>query len=126
MSTTHKKITPYEVAYIFNQAYMNVATVEKGRSGFKFAGMYPINPDKFKNEKVEPTENLEHLVIVDEEDVSCVRQNDVDLSPKTVNKNLPQADTSEELTIHSQDSRQKLPELRIFLQNQSMTVLMQH
>lgn len=44
---TYKKITPYDIPYIFNKAYMNVATIEKGVSGFKKTGIFPLNPKRF-------------------------------------------------------------------------------
>jgi hypothetical protein len=45
-----QKITPYDVAGLFNKAYMRVAAVEKGVSGFAATGIYPLNPHKFKDE----------------------------------------------------------------------------
>lgn len=45
-----QKITPYEVAGLFNKAYMRVASVEKGVSGFASTGIFPLNPHKFKDE----------------------------------------------------------------------------
>ncbi|GBN38661.1 hypothetical protein AVEN_17116-1 [Araneus ventricosus] len=99
----HKKISSYEVAYIFNQVCLDVTTTEKGVSGFKSTGIYlpyTVNPGRFKDEEIVPKQNLEHLVI-DDEQVSCLAQNDVGLSPTTDNRNLPQADVSEELAIYS-------------------------
>ncbi|KAJ8949557.1 hypothetical protein NQ318_016187 [Aromia moschata] len=45
-----QKITPYDVASIFNKAYCNVATIQKGVAGFQAAGIFPINPNVFGEE----------------------------------------------------------------------------
>lgn len=41
------KITPYNVAKIFNRAYSSVATIAKATSGFKNTGIHPLNPGIF-------------------------------------------------------------------------------
>ncbi|GBM09020.1 hypothetical protein AVEN_229053-1 [Araneus ventricosus] len=98
----HKMITSYEVAYIFNQAYMNLAATEKELSGFKDTRIYPANPDKFKYNRFSPTQKLKHL----------------GLSPKTDNMHLPQADISE--SSITKMVYQEFPELP----KQPMSVLM--
>lgn len=45
-----QKITPYEIAGLFNKAYIKVASVEKGISGFQATGIFPMNPGKFTDE----------------------------------------------------------------------------
>lgn len=45
----YKKITPYDIAFIFNKAYMNTSTIEKGVAGFEKTGIYPMDKDKFKD-----------------------------------------------------------------------------
>lgn len=45
-----QKITPFDVASIFNKAYCETATIQKGVSGFKSSGIYPINPSIFGDE----------------------------------------------------------------------------
>lgn len=49
---THRneRITHYEIASIFNLAYLKVATMDKGISGFREAGIIPFNPEKFEDE----------------------------------------------------------------------------
>ena len=44
------KITPYDVAEIFNKAYSPVATIAKATSGFKNTGIHPLNPGVFTDE----------------------------------------------------------------------------
>lgn len=44
------KITPYDLAEIFNKAYSNVASIQKGISGFSATGIYPLNPNVFSDE----------------------------------------------------------------------------
>jgi hypothetical protein len=43
----HEKITHNELAELFNKAYLRAAMMEKGISGFKAAGVYPLNPEMF-------------------------------------------------------------------------------
>lgn len=45
-----KTITPYAVAGLFNKAYMRVASVEKGVSGFASTGIFPLDPSKMREE----------------------------------------------------------------------------
>ncbi|KAK9718232.1 hypothetical protein QE152_g23272 [Popillia japonica] len=44
------KITPYDVADLFNKAYSSVATIAKAASGFRSTGIHPLNPGIFTNE----------------------------------------------------------------------------
>lgn len=44
------KITPYEIAGLFNRAYTKVACLDKGISGFKATGIFPMNPAIFSDE----------------------------------------------------------------------------
>lgn len=44
------KITPYDLAELFNKAYSLVATIQKGISGFATTGIFPLNPNIFTNE----------------------------------------------------------------------------
>ena len=41
------KITPYDVACLFNKAYAQVANISKGEAGFRATGIYPLNPNIF-------------------------------------------------------------------------------
>jgi hypothetical protein len=42
-ATGLEKITPYDLAGIFNKAYFQVATIASGDSGFKVTGIYPLD-----------------------------------------------------------------------------------
>lgn len=44
------KITPYDIAGLFNKAYARVASLDKGISGFKATGIFPINPAVFSED----------------------------------------------------------------------------
>lgn len=50
----HEKITPFEVAELFNNAFIRVATPEKAIKGFQATGICPYNPDVFTAEDFEP------------------------------------------------------------------------
>ncbi|XP_063932672.1 uncharacterized protein LOC135144577 [Zophobas morio] len=41
------KITPYDVACLFNKAYAQVANISQGEAGFRATGIYPLNPNIF-------------------------------------------------------------------------------
>lgn len=44
------KITPYDLAELFNKVYSIVASIQKGVSGFRSTGIYPMNPNVFTEE----------------------------------------------------------------------------
>jgi len=44
------KITPYDLAELFNKNYSCVATIQKGISGFASTGIAPMNPNIFTDE----------------------------------------------------------------------------
>lgn len=44
------KITPYDIAGLFNKAYVRVASLDKGISGFKATGIFPMNPAVFSED----------------------------------------------------------------------------
>jgi hypothetical protein len=43
----HEKITHYGLAERFNKAYLKATSMENGISGYKAAGVFPLNPEKF-------------------------------------------------------------------------------
>lgn len=49
-SHPHNKITPYEIAAIFNKSFCRVANIEKAVSGFEQTGIYPLDTQKFTEE----------------------------------------------------------------------------
>lgn len=66
-----QKITVYDIAYIFNEAYMKVATMEKGVSGFRTAGILPFNPEKFSDLDFLPEADIQQpVVILDQDNVN--------------------------------------------------------
>ncbi|KAG5879784.1 hypothetical protein JTB14_016926 [Gonioctena quinquepunctata] len=58
ISTAHERITIYDLVRLFNQAYIKVATMDKGISGFRAAGIFPFNADKFAAEELAPAEQF--------------------------------------------------------------------
>lgn len=69
-----ERITPYDVASLFNKAYSNVASISKGESGFRVTGIFPMNSDVFTEEDFLPAEILqgESVVIQDNENCSLL------------------------------------------------------
>jgi hypothetical protein len=49
-SHPQQKTTPYELAGIFNKAYIRVATIEKAVAGFSSTGIYPLDPCKYSED----------------------------------------------------------------------------
>ena len=48
------RITDYEMAGLFGQAYVKAASMEKGVNSFKGCGIYPFNPDVFDESEFAP------------------------------------------------------------------------
>lgn len=61
--TGHQKITEHDLAELLNKAFMKVATMEKGVSGFHAAGIYPLNPDKFDENDFASSDAQEEFII---------------------------------------------------------------
>lgn len=78
-SNTYKKITPYDIATIFNAAYMSVATIEKGVSGFRSTGIYPVNKDNFKEEDFISDHASQPIIVDDQEEDSGLGQHQTNL-----------------------------------------------
>ncbi|XP_046683563.1 MFS-type transporter clz9-like [Homalodisca vitripennis] len=63
------KITPYDIASLFNKAYIRVANIEKGVSGFDKTGIFPLDTETFSEEDftvLNPNESA-LVSVVDEE-----------------------------------------------------------
>lgn len=69
-SRVYEKITPYELAELFHKAYVKVATMDKGNSGFKSCGIWPYNPDKFKNIDYEHSASYRNIFLEDDESLT--------------------------------------------------------
>lgn len=71
-SHPYEKITPYELASIFNKAYMRVATIEKAVSGFASTGIYPLDSNKFSEDDFAPAASLSQrpTIIIHNEDAN--------------------------------------------------------
>lgn len=54
--TTHpgQRITTYDIAELFSNSFMNSATMANAVNGFKCCGLWPYNPDVFKDEDFMP------------------------------------------------------------------------
>lgn len=59
-----EKITPYDVAAILNRAYSTVASINKGESGFRAAGIVPYNPNVFTDEDFTAAEVLTQSEVI--------------------------------------------------------------
>ena len=56
--TPGQRITQYHVGELFSAAYQSIATTEKCVSGFRKAGIWPINRDTFTDEDYMAAERL--------------------------------------------------------------------
>lgn len=62
-TTAHEKITEYELAELLNKAFVRVATMEKAASGFRSAGIFPLNPDKFQEHDFAPANEVKQIIV---------------------------------------------------------------
>ncbi|CAH1966128.1 unnamed protein product [Acanthoscelides obtectus] len=70
-SHRHEKITPYDIAAIFNNAYVKVANIAKGVTGFASAGIFPLDPEKFTEEDFAVRLEVEQrLNVIEDKDVA--------------------------------------------------------
>lgn len=103
----YEKITHYDLASIFNKAYIKVATMEKGISGFRAAGIWPLNPDTFSEDDFCPLPDSSMPIIQTEIDLnetendSAIQDRDV-ISEKTLQVAKTQSKTPDK-TQHEAD-----------------------
>lgn len=59
--TSHlaEKITPYDVTSLVRKAFINVASISKGESGFRACGIVPLNPEVFTEDDFMAAEILQ-------------------------------------------------------------------
>ncbi|XP_049961752.1 uncharacterized protein LOC126481835 [Schistocerca serialis cubense] len=76
-SQVYHKITPYELAELFNKAYNKVTTMDNGQSGFKACGICPFNPNKFQRDDLQQCEIFRDVVLEDEEVPNARNGNEV-------------------------------------------------
>ena len=62
----HQKITPYDVAEIFNSAFVKIATIGNSQKGFQISGIWPYNPNIFSQEDFLPSTNPAAIIDPDE------------------------------------------------------------
>ena len=89
-SNRQTKITPYDLAAIFNRAYIRVATFEKAVNGFQSAGICPLNPNKFTIEDFSPVSRAElqlGLVITEQDEEESPVQFDDTQASTSVEEN---------------------------------------
>ncbi|KAJ8936240.1 hypothetical protein NQ318_006166 [Aromia moschata] len=54
--TAHEKIKMFELASLFNKAYVRVATMEKAVAGLRSTGIFPLDVDRFTADDFAPAE----------------------------------------------------------------------
>ena len=62
-NTSHERITEYDVAELLNRAFLKVATMDKAISGFRTAGIFPLNPDRFTEDDFAAANEMRPLVV---------------------------------------------------------------
>lgn len=107
-ASTYKKITPYDVASIFYGAYMSVATIEKGVSGFRSTGIFPVNPDTFKEEDFFSGQDLP-VVIEDPNNPDSENQEQEGEMLITEAEEDIQANAAKECVINAEDGLMGVP-----------------
>lgn len=104
-----KKITPYDIAGIFSAAYMPVATIEKGVSGFSSTGIFPVNEDKFTEEDFLPDQRATQILVDDKDDEEDNPSNSMSGSVSSLNSLQPTLPPIEDLGVYSQDGLPGVP-----------------
>ncbi|KAJ4445218.1 hypothetical protein ANN_07019 [Periplaneta americana] len=64
----HERITMSDIAGLLNKAYVKVATMEKAVSGFRSAGIVPLNPEKFSAEDFAPAQEFRNLIVEEDQE----------------------------------------------------------
>ncbi|KAF2905303.1 hypothetical protein ILUMI_00857 [Ignelater luminosus] len=62
-----QKITPYDLAGLFNKAYGRVSILEKVTKGFERSGIWPLKPETFGEKDFLPARNLRSTITANEE-----------------------------------------------------------
>ena len=88
----YEKITPYDVASLFNKAFMRMATVEKGVSGFTQTGIYPLDAIHTSVVDFAPAQIVPTVEMENDEDVNG------ETEPSRANGNPPER--SESINAH--------------------------
>ena len=62
-----RAVTPFQVGFLFGNAYGKAATVRNAMNGFRKAGIYPFNPAVFEDHEFAPevTDKPESNTLVD-------------------------------------------------------------
>jgi hypothetical protein len=90
MRCAHEKITHYELAELFNKAYLRAATMEKGISGFKATCVCPLNPEMFVEIYFELDEDVNTVVceMAKEESAGGVDQRTQSVAAQVIPQNV--------------------------------------
>lgn len=83
----HQKITPFDVAEIFNRAFVHIATIEKAQKGFEISGIVPYKPNIFTDEDFLPA-TLSNIPAVE------LKEYEDDVTPSTSKTNQAPSKTS--------------------------------
>ena len=112
------KITPYEIAGLFNKAYSKIASIDKGISGFKTTGMFPMDPSVFsdedfvqlgQNESNDNTTNVVNTVSLSETTATVTSQpvsSAQEALQTTTTSQQPARDQSSQHDVQRRDSAQ--------------------
>ncbi|XP_050497466.1 uncharacterized protein LOC126878665 [Diabrotica virgifera virgifera] len=85
----YAKITPYDLASLFNKAYGRVATIEKAVFGFKSTGIFSLNPEKFTDDDFAPVTHKAiamPIIDIDESITTGDQKNSDHLNQKAISK----------------------------------------
>lgn len=82
-NTGHTKISEYELAELLNRAFLKIATMEKAISGFRTAGIFPFNPDKFTENDFAAADHMRPLVVESVPDEETAEQASQNVPPES-------------------------------------------
>lgn len=105
-TSSYEKITHYELAELFNRAYVQVASLEKGESGFSAAGVSPFNPNKFSAADFAPAQNFATISLQPEE----TSHPSTSVETVATENSRPGSGRQEQIGLGQQNSETGIPE----------------
>lgn len=85
----YQKVTPYDIAAIFNKAYIKTATIEKAVAGFNSSGIHPFQPNKFTDDDFAPSQTVMQQLVIEDKELEDVRPTPAvepnDVVPEAIN-----------------------------------------
>ena len=89
-----KRITDYDIAAIFNTAYVSAATLDKGVKGFDCTGIYPFNRNRIPEYRYAPSATTDNSATYESASMTTptlsfqIGSEDIIFEPPTIGEEL--------------------------------------